>query len=507
MLDFSIGCDYMNQTKTMNLTDFKHIRFLGAEGIGMRALIAILEDKIKQGELSSEFRISKSDLSYKANDALDESIDLVVRSTAVKADDPDMLFMKEHNIPVIHRSDMLNLLSEGALQIVISGTHGKTSTSALTAYLLSQIRPNTGFAVGGVLKDFPANGKAASPSEAKSYFVMEGDESDKSFMKTNPYIAVVTDVEADHLENYPGGLSEIQDCFKKFLDSAEYKIVCVNNSFLKAYADEHRNKSASQRKVLSYSSIHKDADIFVDLENAEITFNMASLSSKCKLDLKISGKFNLLNASASLLVALIILLKENLFSSNPSDDSVTASEYLNTLAPLLRNFQGTERRMELINEDLGIYDDYAHHPSEIRALLESVKTMINSGEKALFIYQPHHPERTQQFWGDFVKVFKEFPENIDVLLLDIYVARSQHIEGVNTRRMVEEIALENVSYLDPNENLSAAEAKAADVQGNFKDIVETLKPLIDRRLETGGYKKVFFVGAGNISKIAGKYRG
>ncbi|MFM7459050.1 MAG: Mur ligase family protein [bacterium] len=490
----------MNQTKTMNLTDFKHIRFLGAEGIGMRALIAILEDKIKQGELSSEFRISKSDLSYKANDPLDESIDLAVRSTAVKADDPDMLFMQEHNIPVIHRSDMLNLLSEEALQIVISGTHGKTSTSALTAYLLNQIRPSSGFAVGGVLKDFPANGKAAFP---ESYFVMEGDESDKSFMKTNPHIAVVTDVEADHLENYPGGLNEIQDCFRKFLDSAEYKIVCTNNSFLKAYADEHRNKKAAQLKVLSYSSIHQDADIFVDLEKTEITFKMISF----KLDLKISGKFNLLNASASLLVALIILLKENLFSSNPSSDSVTASEHLSTLIPLLRDFQGTERRMELINKDLGIYDDYAHHPSEIRALLESVKTMINSEEKALFIYQPHHPERTQQFWADFVQVFKEFPLNIDVLLLDIYVARSQHIEGVNTRRMVAEIALENVSYLDPNENLLAAEAKAADVQGNFKDIVETLKPLIDRHLEAGDYKKVFFVGAGNISKIAGKYRG
>ena len=515
----------MNQTKTMNITDFKHIRFLGAEGIGMRALIAILEDKISQGELSSEFKISKSDLSYKANDPLDKSIDLAVRSTAVKADDPDMLFMKEHNIPVIHRSDMLNLLSEGALQIVISGTHGKTSTSALTAYLLSKIRSSTGFAVGGVLKDFPANGKAALAKATEKYFVMEGDESDKSFMKTTPHIAVVTDVEADHLENYPGGLSEIQDCFRKFLDAAEYKIICTNNPFLKAYADEHKDKNpvdipdefklepdnykrsfCLRSKVLSYSSIHKDADIFVDLENAEITFNMESLSFKYKLDLKIPGKFNLLNASAALLVALVILLKENLSALNSSSALVMPSEYLNNLVPKLQYFHGTERRMELINEELGIYDDYAHHPSEIRALLESVKTMINSEEKALFIYQPHHPERTQQFWEDFVAVFKEFPKNIDVLLLDIYVARSQHIEGVNTKRMVAEIGLENVSYLDPNENLSATEAKAADVQGNFKDIVETLKPLIDRRLETGAYKKLFFVGAGNISKIAGKYR-
>jgi UDP-N-acetylmuramate-alanine ligase len=154
-----------------------------------------------------------------------------------------------------------------------------------------------------------------------------------------------------------------------------------------------------------------------------------------------------------------------------------------------------------------IYDDYAHHPSEIKALLDSVKAMLKaSTDKALFIYQPHHPERTQQFWGDFVKVFKEFPENIDVLLLDIYVARSQHIEGVNSKKMAEEIALNNVKYLDPNENLSASEAKEADVQGNFKDIAMTLKPLIDKRIQTLEYKKIFFVGAGNISKIAEKYR-
>ncbi|NBV98923.1 MAG: hypothetical protein EBR67_05365 [Proteobacteria bacterium] len=212
----------MTLTQTMNLTDFKHIRFLGAEGIGMRALIAILEDKISQGELNSDFKISKSDLSYKTNDPLDASIDLVVRSTAVRADDPDMLFMQKHNIPVIHRSEMLNLLSENAKQIVISGTHGKTSTSALTTHLLTKLGLEPGFAVGGVLKDYKANGKAAPKSSAlndapSGYFVMEGDESDKSFMRTTPYIAVVTDVEADHLENYPGGLAEIQACFKDFL--------------------------------------------------------------------------------------------------------------------------------------------------------------------------------------------------------------------------------------------------------------------------------------------------
>jgi UDP-N-acetylmuramate--alanine ligase len=483
----------MTLTKTMNLTDFKHIRFLGAEGIGMRALIAILEDKISQGELNSDFKISKSDLSYKTNDPLDASIDLVVRSTAVRADDPDMLFMQKHNIPVIHRSEMLNLLSEDAKQIVISGTHGKTSTSALTTHLLTKLGLEPGFAVGGVLKDYKANGKAAPKSTSlndnrAAYFVMEGDESDKSFMRTTPYIVVVTDVEADHLENYPGGLAEIQACFKDFLDRAEYKIVCINNPFLKAYAENIlKEKPDLKGKIFSYSSIDESADLFINLENSSLHFQ--SLDSG-HLDLAISGKFNLLNACASLLVAHVLGFE------------ITEAK------SLFKDFHGTQRRMELINSnEMEIYDDYAHHPSEIKALLDSVKAMLKtSTDKALFIYQPHHPERTQQFWGDFVKVFKEFPENIDVLLLDIYVARSQHIEGVNSKKMAEEIALNNVKYLDPNENLSASEAKEADVQGNFKDIAMTLKPLIDKRIQTLEYKKIFFVGAGNISKIAEKYR-
>jgi UDP-N-acetylmuramate--alanine ligase len=300
---------------------------------------------------------------------------------------------------------------------------------------------------------------------------------------------VVTDVEADHLENYPGGLAEIQACFKDFLDRAEYKIVCINNPFLKAYAENIlKERPDLAGRILSYSSIDESADLFINLENSSLHFQ--SLDSG-HLDLAISGKFNLLNACASLLVAHVLGFE------------ITEAK------SLFKDFHGTQRRMELINSnEMEIYDDYAHHPSEIKALLDSVKAMLKtSTDKALFIYQPHHPERTQQFWGDFVKVFKEFPENIDVLLLDIYVARSQHIEGVNSKKMAEEIALNNVKYLDPNENLSASEAKEADVQGNFKDIAMTLKPLIDKRIQTLEYKKIFFVGAGNISKIAEKYRG
>ena len=128
--------------------------------------------------------------------------------------------------------------------------------------------------------------------------------------------------------------------------------------------------------------------------------------------------------------------------------------------------------------------------------------MINKNEKALFIYQPHHPERTQQFWTEFKNTFKKFPENIHVFIPDIYVARSQHIDGVNSAKLVEEINLEHIKYLDPALNLTANEASKDDIQGNFHDTTSTLKPIIEAELKQDKYKYLFIVGAGNIGKVA-----
>ena len=502
----NIGLTVQNQLKptqeNINLKTAKRIHFLGAEGIGMQALIAILEEKQAKGELDKNFSIGKSDLSYlkksytektKIDSRLLSETDFVVRSTAIKENDPDYKFFAEKNIPIIHRSEMLNLASEPARQIVISGTHGKTSTSALTAHLLLELDLEPGFAIGGILKQYSGNAKAA-PDSPEAIFVMEGDESDKSFMRSKPYIAVVTDVEADHLENYPGGLEEIKNCFYEFLDEAEYKIICTNNQILRDYA----KATSDNEKLLSYSNSDRDADMFLDLNKNTVSFKDQTED----ISLAIPGTFNLLNSCAALLSAYII--KES--QANNFD--------LKKAINKLQSFHGTKRRFELINGkyevkskehgdyQIKIYDDYAHHPSEVQALLDSVRTMINKNEKALFIYQPHHPERTQQFWTEFKNTFKKFPENIHVFIPDIYVARSQHIDGVNSAKLVEEINLEHIKYLDPALNLTANEASKADIQGNFHDTTSTLKPIIEAELKQDKYKYLFIVGAGNIGKVA-----
>ncbi|MBT6843064.1 MAG: hypothetical protein HOA17_04600 [Candidatus Melainabacteria bacterium] len=443
----------------MSQERFKHARFLGAEGIGMSALVKILAQQ------KPEVKISKSDLSYTENDPLDNDIDLVVRSTAIGIGDADYLELKSRSLPVWHRRDMLNYLSQGHKQIVISGTHGKTTCSAMLAHILVETGFDPSFAVGGILSNYQSNAKAGSGE----YFVLEGDESDKSFTITNPYLALVTCIEEDHLENYPGGLNEIRDCFYKFLDSAEIAVVNMDDALLKEYVIASEAKQSSGKTLIRYSSS--------ELNDYDIQLTMP-------------GEYNKLNALGCIKAAEAL--------------------GLNTEAAIkaLQSFNGIKRRFELINSDyngIRVYDDYAHHPTELRALLEGVLSL--NPKRLVFVYQPHHPERTQQFWNDFIEVFKEFPEPHLCLIADIYVARSQHINGVDSASLVAAINKTNVQFLAPIDTRATS-------QGNHADMVAALRPGIesfiaskrsenereDGHLQDCDY--LFIVGAGNIAKVA-----
>ena len=423
--------------------DFKNIRFLGAEGIGMSALIRILEGEIQAGKLNKETKISKSDLAYDKNDPLTDDIDLVIRSTAIAESDSDYSELKTRGVDIWHRSDMLNFLSNSYKQIVVSGTHGKTSCSAILAHILIEAGIDPCFAVGGILKNYNSNGQFGQGE----HFVLEGDESDKSFTKTNPYLALITNIEADHLENYPGGIAEIQECFFDFLDRAEIKVICTDNSILAKYATTHP-------EAITYS--------LKELGDYDLNFSM-------------QGKYNQLNALGCIKAAEALGVKQE------------------TALKAIKSFTGIKRRFELINKNYKnckVYDDYAHHPTEVKALLEAALSL--KPKKLLFVYQPHHPERTQQFWKDFIEVFKDFPEEHKCLITDIYVARSKHIDGVNSEKLVQEINNPSVKYLKP-----LLEGKTS--QGNIQDMTAALKPGIDSELEGSDY--LFIVGAGDISKM------
>jgi UDP-N-acetylmuramate--alanine ligase len=434
---------------------YKHIRFLGAAGIGMTALTQILE--------GSGVKISRSDLSYAVNDPLDLDIDLVVRSTAVPETDPDLIELRARGVEIWHRSDMLTYLSSDFKQLVVTGTHGKTTCTAMLAHVLVQAGLDPSYAVGGVLANYNNNGKAGQGE----YFVLEGDESDKSYLKSKPYVALLTYVEPDHLENYPGGFEEIKKCFLGFLETASLRVVCLDDPLLAEYAAGHKG-------LVTYSSCVADADYYIDVESRVL---IVQGCREYKLELGMHGGHNLVNACGVLAVACQL--------------GISIEAVLEALA----SFKGIKRRFELINPSYGVhavrvYDDYAHHPTELSALMHGALAM--KPKRLVMVYQPHHPERTKQLWQDFVRVMREFPSEHLLLVADIYVARSKHIEGVTSERLVAEVARENVRYLAPA-------ASSLDIQGNYKDMVAALKPGIDAVLQEGDL--LLITGAGNISKI------
>ncbi len=284
---------------------------------------------------------------------------------------------------------------------------------------------------------------------------------------------MVTCIEPDHLENYPGGIDEIRDCFYAFLDKAPIKVINIDDPLLAKYAEG--------KQLITYSSAELD---------------------KYKINLSMPGKHNKMNALACIKAAEQLGIK--------SETAIKA----------LESFTGIKRRFELINPNyihktsmssprnehnnadgtlqIGckVYDDYAHHPTEVKAVLEGALSL--KPKKLVFVYQPHHPERTKQLWNEFVEVFKTFPEPHLCLIADIYVARSKHIAGIDSESMVKEINKPNVRYLAPASNIETT------VQGNYANIAELLKPGIDAELEACDY--LFIVGAGDIAKVASKFQ-
>lgn len=479
-------------------TIFNHVHFLGAAGIGMSALIKIIQEKQFLGLLDSEIKISQSDLAWresntKANDPLSDDIDLVVATTAIPKDDPELAELQKRGVEIWHRSDMLAYLASSCKQIVVSGTHGKTSCSAMVAHIMSHAGLDPSFAIGGVLANYDTNGKAGSGE----YFVLEGDESDKSFMKTNPHFALVTSVEPDHLENYPGGLNEIRECFTKFLSSASKSIICIDEPNAREIffnlKEKYQSENNIEQQIYSYSIKSKDADFYLDLKSKKffvgeaiamfVGINVDNNRGYGPIELTLPGEYNLSNALGAIAVA-----------------SMAGVTFEKAIAAL-KDFRGIQRRFELINSEyvaksgakVKVYDDYAHHPTEVRALVEAA--LSTNPQRLVLVYQPHHPRRTQDLWDRFKEVFEEFPEDHLLLLADIYVARTGHIEGVSSKKLAREISNPAVKYLD----LGASDV-ALDVQANYRDIDKLMKPIIEQELRDGDL--LMIVGAGNITKVA-----
>lgn len=358
---------------------------------------------------------------------------VVIASTAIRDDNPEIVRAKELGLPIYHRSDMLAEISRGGKFFLgYSGTHGKTTTSGLSSYVMELAGLKPSYVVGGIIPNLETN---AHCQDGK-FFAAELDESDGTIVKYVPNIVVVNNLEADHLDFYKNGLESILETFETFISKMpEDGVVLVNY-------DCEACMKLQGHKVLTFG-LSDGADY--QAKNIEFT-------SECTtFDVYYDGEF---------LTDLKIILKgkHNVYNAL----SVLASLHLAGVALELvkshfATFTGMGRRFQKVGEANGavIYDDYAHHPTEIKAALSSAVSFKD--KNIIAVFQPHRYTRLQNLWNDFLNAFDDVHK---VVVTDVYAASEDPIEGVNSEVFVSDLAKKGVN--------------CEYISGNMKTVAKTM---------------------------------
>ena len=396
----------------------KHVHFVGIGGSGMSGIAEVL--------LTLGYKVTGSDV--KASVVTDALVGagagvfpshhggnvtgahVVVRSSAVGEDNPELVEAEAQRIPVISRAEMLAELARLKYTIAVAGTHGKTTTTSMIATILDGAGLDPTFVVGGRLNTIGRNARLGRGE----FIVLEADESDRSFLMLSPTIAVVTNVEADHLDNYRD-LADIQDAFVSFVNKVPFYGVVVLPTDCPAVAAV---RDRIKRRVITFGA-SESADVTVSdcvFERLHSRFILSyNGSSRQECALRVPGMHNVLNASAAFAAALEMGVAPD------------------TIADGLEAFGGVERRFEIKSEGpVTVIDDYAHHPTEVRAVLAAAR--VAGFERILVGFQPHRYSRTYHLSEDFARAF----DGADaVLITDIYPAGETPIEGVTSAALVE----------------------------------------------------------------------
>lgn len=408
----------------------KHIHFVGIGGAGMSGIAEVLHNLgySVSGSDKHENRTTRRLQSFGievVNGHSAEHIngsDVVVYSSAVTQDNPELQEARLRRIPIIPRAEMLAELMRFKHGIAIAGTHGKTTTTSLIASVLGEGGLDPTYVIGGLLT---SSGSHARLGKGK-YLVAEADESDASFLHLQPVIAVLTNIDADHLENYRGDFSALQKSFIEFLQHLPFyglAVICVDDPVNRKIIDD------IAKPVLTYG-VDYDADIQGRILKQDGDKTWFKVSRKncvdwLEIELHLPGKHNVLNALAAIGVAHELGIDE---------DSIIKA---------LRKFEGIARRCQVMGEiriddkKALVIDDYAHHPREIAATLNAIRNGWPQ-QRLLVIFQPHRYTRTRNLFEDFTQVLSE----VDVLfVLDIYAAGESPIAGADSRSLCRAIRL------------------------------------------------------------------
>ncbi|MEG1617646.1 MAG: UDP-N-acetylmuramate--L-alanine ligase [Bacteroidales bacterium] len=413
------------------MTDFKSIYFVGAGGIGMSALVRYyLAKGIPVGgydrtpsDLTEELRKEGADIHYEDDMALVSHLfrnpqdTLIVRTPAVPENHSELSYFRDHGFNIVKRAELLGIITRSDRGICIAGTHGKTTTSSMTAHLLKQSHVDCNAFLGGIVKNYDSN---LMISEKSDLTVIEADEYDRSFHHLRPYMAVITSSDADHLDIY-GTEAAYLESFRHFTTLIRPDGVLIIRKGIKAQPDLQPGV-----KLYTYSA-EEGGDFHAEnirIGKGTIVFDFITPQGRiADIELGVPVKINIENGVAAMALAWL--------------NGVTEEE----LRAGMKSFGGAKRRFDFhLKTDKCVFlDDYAHHPDELRASISSIKALYPDKTVSV-IFQPHLYSRTRDF-------AKEFGEALsladDVILLDIYPARELPIAGVSSKMIFDNISIKN----------------------------------------------------------------
>ena len=457
----------------------KKVHFVGIGGAGMSGIAEVM--------LTQGFQVSGSDLGSNAATRRLESLgarviqghaaeniqdaDVVVVSTAVKPDNAEVIAARERHIPIVPRAMMLAELMRLKQGIAVAGTHGKTTTTSLIASILAEAKMDPTFVIGGRLEAAGANARLGSGE----FIVVEADESDASFLYLQPVLAVITNIDADHMETYGHDFEKLKSAFVDFVEHLPFyglAVLCSDDLHVNAIIPR------ISKPVMTYGTSEQARVRATDIraDQGRMHFNVAisdlrlnATSNRFSVTLNLPGNHNVLNALAAIAVALEV---------GVASDAIVKA---------LVDFKGVGRRFQRYGEiplpaggSFLLVDDYGHHPVEMAATIAAVRGAYPE-KRMVLAFQPHRYSRTRDVFEDFVKVLS----TTDVLLLtEVYAAGEAPIVAADGRALARAVRL------------------AGMVEPLFVDQVHELPQTIMKMAQAGDI--VLTMGAGSISQVPGQ---
>ena len=391
-----------------------------------------------------------------------DGADVVVKSSAVTVENPEIASARKRGIPVVRRAEMLAELMRYRHGIAIAGTHGKTTTTSLITAILAEAGRDPTFVVGGRVNSVGTNAKLGG----SRYLVAEADESDASFLHLQPMVSVVTNIEADHMETYGFDFEVMKKTYIEFLQNLPFyglAVMCIDDEVIRGLLVD------VARPLLTYGfsddAAYRISDLRADKRQCHFVIDRPDGLSSLNISLNIPGRHNALNAAAAIAVA--------------SDEGISDQAIIDGLS----KFGGVGRRFEVIGNypvaggNAMLVDDYGHHPTEVKATIQAVRDGWPE-KRLVMVFQPHRYTRTRDLYEDFVQVLSE----VDVLLvLDVYTAGEEAIPGAGSK------------------NICGSIRQRGGIDPIYVESIEQVPQLLGELVR--GDDLVMTQGAGSVSKL------